>query len=137
MRQSNDRVSGDPRQDRRERRGFNPTVPHDENILAARFRNIAFTVEHDRFVVSALFDLGFRENRVDVVARSLAFGHHHVDMMSGIGGHLGANAVLESVIAEIGSPGPYGDAHVHRVIRDIDTQLAESQKSQRPDVTRF
>ena len=51
------------------------------------------------------------------------------------GRHFGPDAVLEPFVPEIRAPRPNCDTDVYRIIRRVETQLTETDKCQRTDVT--
>src|SRR5581483_4912617 len=79
---------------------------HDENILAAAFRDVAFGVEQQRLVGAGGERVVQREHRVDVVAVRLGAAHRDVDVMAIERGGAHANAVLDAVFAEVSAPVP-------------------------------
>src|SRR6185436_16792886 len=95
------------------------------NVLAARFRYIAFGVEHDGFVIAGFFHLMLGQDGVDIVSCRLALGHHDVDMMAGKRRDLRPDAISQSFITEVCTPGKNCDAHTDRIFWRVKTQLAK------------
>src|SRR5436190_3262886 len=103
-RQRHDRVARDAGQHAGERRRLDLPVADDEEVLPRALGAVALGVEHDRLVEAERLRLAFGEDAGHVVAGQLAARHDRVGLPAGVGGDLGADALLESVLAEILAP---------------------------------
>jgi hypothetical protein len=104
-----------------------------EDVLARGLGDEARDVEHDRLVVAGEHHLALGENRVHVLAADLRPHHVHVHVHAGEARHLGANAVFQPLVAQVGAPVPGGDRDpggVHRA----QAHRAVAHEGDRPQV---
>src|SRR5262249_27281014 len=105
-----DRVARDALEDRaREGRGHEGAALHDEDVLAAPLAEVAVGIEEDRLVIAAELGLALGEDRAGVLAHDLALRERDVDVVPREARDLGANALLERLVAEVGAPLPRHD----------------------------
>src|SRR5439155_1186827 len=104
-----DGVARDAAEHGRQRRGLGDAARDDEHVLAARLGHVAVHVEQQGLVVARAPDLVRGEDRVHVVAAGLGLGEQRVRVEALEGAGLHADAVPESLVAEICPPGPCGD----------------------------
>ena len=130
-----DRVAGDPRENRhRERRRQEPPVLDDEDVLARAVGDVAVAGEHDRLVVAGPACLGRREHRVQVDPGRLRDVRDHVRAHSlPARDHRGDSRLL-TVLAEIGAPGEADDDDVDGIAGRRDAELAVAVERDRPHV---
>src|SRR5439155_5108528 len=88
----------------------------------------------DGLVVTALQGLDLRHRRVDVHAGALGAGWHGVGVVALPGADLGAHAVLQALVAEVGAPRPHGDGDVHWTRQGVEAHLPVAQVDDGPDV---
>ena len=90
--------------------------------------------EHDGLVVAGVGHLDLGEDAVQVVARSLGGAGQSRVVERLDARDLGADAVLDALFAEVGSPRPGGDDRLDGGVHREQTHLAVAAKDQRPDV---
>ena len=124
-----------PGQDRhRERRGQEPAVLHDEDVLARAVGDVAVTREHDRLVVAGAAGLGRRQHRVQVDPGRLRDVRDHVrpDPLPARD-HRGDPRLLP-VLPEIRPPGKLTIDDVDGVPGGGYPELAVAEERDRSDV---
>ena len=130
-----DRVAGDPGEDRhRERRCVQHAVLHDEDVLARPVGDIAVVREHDRFVVAASARLHRREHRVEVDPRRLRDVRDDVRADALPARDLRGDALRLAVLTEIRAPREADDHDVDRVSHGRHAELAVAVERKRPEV---
>ena len=132
-----DRVTGDPGQDRhRERRRPENAVLDDEDVLAGSIRDVAVVREHDGLVVSAAPRLHRGEHRVQVDPRCLRDVRDDVRTDPLPARDLGRDSKILAVLAEIRPPREADDRHVHRISDRGDAELAVPVEREWSEVAR-
>src|SRR5204862_1806851 len=79
--------------------------------------------------------LDLRQDRVQVMARSLGLSHETVRGDPPPGGELGPDAQALSLLAEIGAPRPHRDCDLNGGALRVEPELTIASEGDRPDVT--
>ena len=116
------------------RRRHEHAVAHAEDVLARALGDVAVLGEHHGLVVAGVEHLDLGEDAVQVLARGLGGAGQRRVVERLDAARLGAHAVLDALLAEVGAPRPGGDDDLHRRVHGEQAHLAVAAEDQRADV---
>ena len=117
-------------------RGVNHAVAYDKDVLAAALCDIAFIVQQQRLVVTAFQRFVQGKDGIDVMADGLGLAHGDVHVVPCEGRRPDADALLQSLIAQVGAPFPGGNRHVNAEVVRAQAHSLGAVKSDGPDISR-
>ncbi len=120
---------------RRQGRGVEAPLPHEEEVLARAFGDAPVVVQRDPLVVPVRDRLHLDELAVRVVRRRLRHRGHRVRRDAHPGGAADVDALLEGVGAQVLAPFVAPDRDVDRVRERVDAEGAVAPVHEGPDVT--
>ena len=110
-------------------------IPMDqEDVFRGGLGQVTLCIQEDRFVVTLVFGFADRQNRIDILSRSLGRGRHHIAMELLAPGDTDPKTSFARVTTVQRSPWPCQNAEVNRTILRVYPQITTAPEAKRPNV---